>query len=251
MTVDYELLYRLVTRCSSIGVAVETPQSVKLVYTEIVAAPVAAYVAAYEAVGPKTTARTQAHAAVERTLEALEQPYKEARALAAVFVTGVVLPDTLKSASTDTDKANAVRGMLRLLADHHGEKWVDAVEAGAFPSSAPPALQALGAAVAADDAVLKAETARAKAFDPAYRALLSMRNIVREGMGRNSQAYRRLRIPRSRAAKAAEVAAEKTAAAPATPAAAPPKPSSPDGTGATTAPSTSDKPAEPAPSAPK
>jgi hypothetical protein len=242
MYVDYELLYRLLTRCGEIAGEVGTAASVKLVHSEIVAAPAAIYVAAHDAEGPAITARTQAHEVAARTLEALDGPYKEARTLAGAFVAGVVLPDTLKSASTDTDRANAIRALQRLLKDHHGEKWVDAVDAGPFAGAAQPALQALDAAVAADTALLNAQTACSVAYEPAYKAMLKMKEVVRDAMGRQCSAYRRLRIPRGRAAKQADPAAA--------PSAAPAKPAltAPDGTGASAAPAPAAAPTpEPAP----
>lgn len=230
MSIDQDLLYRLVTRCGEIAGEPGMVPSVTLVYSKSAAAPMAAYVAAYEAVAPKTTARTQAQEDVARLLGALEKPYREARTLALSFVEGVVLPETLRSAATDTDRGNAIRALQRLLDDHKAEDWVVLVNAGAFAAAAPPALEALRASTAASTALSVAETKRAEAFEPAYQAVITMKSVVRDGLGRNTAQYRSLRIPRSGAAKQATAKAT-TAKAPAKPAI-----TAPDGTGAAAAP---------------
>src|SRR5690606_36481346 len=97
-------------------------------------------------------------------LARLDQPYREARAVALAYVRDAVLPETLSALRTDTDRKMAVEDLVDRIDDHVGEPWADELLAGPFGTEAPKAIQELEEAVAASGGLAKARLRRAETF---------------------------------------------------------------------------------------
>jgi hypothetical protein len=185
---------RVLTRCGEIAEDAGTKEIVKTVYADRLAAVSKVYLDAHRAIASaESSFRKENREAVEN-LEGLDQPYSEARAVYLAYHKDAVLPETLKTQPTDTDRKNAISHLLDLIDDHEGEKWADELLAGPFGQKAGPVIQEIDEATAAHTGLSEARSNRAKAFGPAYEAYLAFKNVVRNAHGRKSPQYRRIHI---------------------------------------------------------
>lgn len=193
-TIDFGRMTRVATRLVELADDPNVKPLVKSVYDDRVRAAVDDYLAANGAIaGAESAARKEGREA-SAALAALDQPYREARAVAAAYLPAQTLPETLKSQPTDTDRKNAIESLLDAVDDHAGESWADQIVAGPFGQSAGQVLQELNEAIAASTSLSEARDRRAKAFGLAYERYLAFKNVVRNAYGSKSPQYRRIHL---------------------------------------------------------
>lgn len=205
MTVlNFDVVYRLLTRAAEIAAEPEMHPSVISVYNGILKAPAEACIQAHEAIAEAEGACARARREAAEALDGLDPHYKVARAVVLAFLPDVVLPDTLKSLATDTDKLNAIAAVLKAINDNASEAWAAGLLAGPFGASGPKAADALKAAVASSKALSKARDERGAAVALAHAKFVPWKRVVREALGSRSVQYRRIHITSGRRPKAAK-----------------------------------------------
>jgi hypothetical protein len=112
--------------------------------------------------------------------------------VAAAFVVGVVLPDTLKAQRTDTDQVDAIEDLVAIVDEHAGEPWAEVIASGEFGQKAPQTIKEIHEAIEANKGLSEARTARAAAYGPAYEAYLKFKRVVRDALGPASKQYKRI-----------------------------------------------------------
>lgn len=173
--------------------------TVVFVYHDVLEKPAQAYLAASVQVKEADSAYAEKLAAANKSLDALDAPYREARSVVAAYLPTVTLPATLKAQPTDTDQLNAIKDLSKEVAKHSGKPWADEIQSGTFGQLAPTTITALGESIAANKARTAAHQERAAAFDPAYASFLSFKQVVRDALGSKSKQYQRLRVRRGAA----------------------------------------------------
>lgn len=197
--IDYERLERILTRCAAIAAMPDVDASVKRVYDEKLAGPAATFLTTHKALVNAETKAKKEGAEALAALEAIDQPYRKARAVAQEYVVDLALPETLKSLSTDTDKSNAIKDLLGILDEHDdapgwAAELTDATKPGSFGALAPTTIREIDEGVGANAGVEKAQRDRAAAYGPAYERYLGFKNVVRNTYGSKSMHYRRIHI---------------------------------------------------------
>lgn len=212
MRIDYGRFVRVTSRCGEVAAAQGASSIVAIVYKEKAEGPITAFLNAHKAVEDAESAYTKEHREGREALVQLDQPYRLARSTVAALFPDIVLPETLKSLSTDTDKMLAVERLLDIVDDHVGTPWADLLLAGPFGQLAPKVVKELSESIAADSALYQAIVARAAAYGPAYEAYLPFKRVVRDALGPGSREYRRINL---RASPSASKEDEEDGAAPA------------------------------------
>lgn len=126
-------------------------------------------------------------------IENLDGPFRVARAVALAYEPNLVLPDTLKSQPTDTNKVSAVEALHDIIDDHAGEAWADEILDGELGTQGPELVREIHESIAAHKALAAARDERAKAYGPTYDRFLRFRRVVRSALGPSSPQYRRIR----------------------------------------------------------
>ena len=122
----------------------------------------------------------------------LDEPFRTARSTALAFDPTLVLPETLKAKTTDTDRVTAIESLIDVVDDHVGAPWADEILAGELGTKAPTVVREINEAIAANKGVSAARQARAEAFGPTYDRFLRFKRVVRDALGPSSPQYRRI-----------------------------------------------------------
>ena len=191
-TIDYARFTRALNRCEEVAQEPGMKASVVLVYKGVLGPVSEAYLAADDKVTKAESSFGKENKEAIDALEALDGTYREARSVVAAFVPGIVLPDTLKTCRTDTDKVDAIEDLMGIVDEHAGEKWADALSSGDFGTKAPATIKEIHEAVEANKGLSEARTARAAAYGPAYEAYLKLKRVVRNALGPASKQYKRI-----------------------------------------------------------
>lgn len=93
------------------------------------------------------------------------------------------LPETLSAQPTDTDKLYAIEALVGALKEHAGQVWADDLLKGELGQKSPEVIGLLEDASKAGKAVAKAVEDRATAAEPAYKAFVAFRRVVRDALG--------------------------------------------------------------------
>ncbi|MEO7329873.1 MAG: hypothetical protein ABI193_14945 [Minicystis sp.] len=191
-TIDYARFTRVLNRCEEVAQEPGMKASVVLVYKEVLKGPSQAYLAADDGVTKAGSSFGKENKEALGALQALDGVYREARSVVAAFVTGIVLPDTLKTCRTDTDKVDAIEALVGIFDEHTGEKWADTLSSGDFGTRALVTIKEIHEAIEANKGLSEARTARAAAYGPAYEAYLKLKRVVRNALGPASKQYKRI-----------------------------------------------------------
>jgi len=196
MTVlKYELMFRLLTRAAEIAAEPGMNASVVTVYKGVVKTPADAFCKNHSAIATAETTLGKDKRDSGVAFEALDPVYKVTRSVILAFAPETVLPNTLKSLETDTDKLNAIETIFGVLGEHSNEAWADELLTGEFGIMGTAAAKELRDEIASNKALSKARGLRAEAFEPAYQSFLSWKRVVRDALGPRSKQYQRLHIP--------------------------------------------------------
>lgn len=193
-SIDFSRMTRIATRLLELAEDPNVKPIVKSVYDDRTRAAIDDYLAADGAIAAaESAARKEGRDATE-ALAKIDQPYREARAVAVAYLPHQTLPETLKAQPTDTDRKNAIETLLDAVDDHVGQTWADQILAGPFGQNAGPVIQELNEAIAANTGLSEARDRRAKAFGLAYERYLAFKNVVRNAYGSKSPQYRRIHL---------------------------------------------------------
>jgi SWI/SNF-related matrix-associated actin-dependent regulator 1 of chromatin subfamily A len=204
---------RLLARCEEIATAENAKPLVVLVYEKLFGAVARTFRDAHENFPAAQSAARKARAAAAESLAKFDRPFREARAVALSFVPTLVLPETLASQPTETDKVLVIRELLRILQQNEGSDWADAFADGPFAAQAAMVIEQIRLAREADLDLEAARIARAKAYQDARPHFYAFKKVVREGHGAKSWEYRRIHLRRGEEKQGAEAEAEAAAEA--------------------------------------
>lgn len=210
---NYDRLVRVLTRCAELGTAAGKPPIIGIVFKETAEVKINAFLTANTAVDSALTAFAKENREALDALEALDAPYRTARSAVVAMLPETVLPETLKSQPTDTDKLNAIERLLDIIDDHAGKPWADELLQGEFGQQAPKAVQEVHEAITASTARTEALAARARAYGPAHEAYLAFKRVVRDVFGPASSDYRRIHLRASPGAAGKDAMDDEVAAA--------------------------------------
>ncbi|MDC0750030.1 hypothetical protein [Polyangium mundeleinium] len=118
--IEYEVLYRLLTRAAEIAAEPAMHPSVVTVYENVLQSPAKAFRKAHVDLLAAESVRAGKRDERGMALDALDGHYKVARSVLLAFAPHTVLPDTLKAQNTDTDKVNAAMRLFDMLANMQG-----------------------------------------------------------------------------------------------------------------------------------
>jgi hypothetical protein len=192
--IDYDRFVRVLTRCVELGADAAQPPIIGHVYKETAEGPITAFLAANKAVTAAMTAYAKENREALKALADLDVPYRAARSAVLAMMPETVLPDTLKSQPTDTDKLNAIERLLDVVDDHAGKPWADTLLQGEFGQKAPATVKELNEAITANKELGQSTMARAAAYGPAYEVYLRFKRVVRDTRGPGSKEYRRIHL---------------------------------------------------------
>jgi len=192
--IDFGRMERVLTRCEELAQQAETATSVKTVYRDLLAPLCKEYLEAHRAIAAAETSFAKENREAIEHLDALDQPYREARSVYVMYFPDAVLPGTLKVQATATERKNAIAYLLDLVDDHIGEKWADELLAGPFGQKAAQVIQEVDEATLASTQLSEARTRRANAYGRAYETYLAFKNVVRNTHGPKSPQYRRIHL---------------------------------------------------------
>jgi hypothetical protein len=212
--IDFERMKRVLLRCRELAESKDVLPIVRTVFADRLDALASEFVAAHDAMPlAESSSRKEVKEAREKLAD-LDQPYREARAVYLAYYPEAVLPETLRSQPTDTDKKHAVLTLLDRIDDNVGAGWADALLDGPFGKEAGPTVAEVDEAAAATAELAAARNRRARALGPAYEAYLAFKNVVRNTYGPKSLQYRRIHLrsdgslaDEARAGEATEAAA--------------------------------------------
>jgi hypothetical protein len=191
-TIDHARFTRVLNRCEEIALEPGMKASVVLVYKEVLMPLSQAYLTADDGVTKAASSFGKENKEASDALEALDGPYREALSVAAAFVAGIVLPDTLMTCRIDTDKIDAIEDLLGILDEHAGEKWADTLSSGELGTKAPATIKEIHEAIEANKGLSEARTARAAAYGPGYEGYVKFKRVVRAALGPASKQYKRI-----------------------------------------------------------
>jgi hypothetical protein len=191
-TIDHARFTRALNRCGEIAAEPGMKASVVLVYKGVLMPASQLYLAANDQVKKAESSFGKENKEALDALEALDGLYRETRSVAAAFVVGVVLPDTLKAQRTDTDQVDAIEDLVAIVDEHAGEAWADTITGGDFGQKAPQTIKEIHEAIEANKGLSEARAARAAAYGPAYEAYLKFKRVVRDALGAASKQYKRI-----------------------------------------------------------
>lgn len=197
MGIDYFRFDRILSRCGELAARPDVDVSVKRVHDERLVSEAAAFRAAHKAVKDADEKASSERGQALDALAKIDQPYRQARAVALQYVTDLAIPDTLKSLDTDTDRRDAIRDLQALLDDHDDAPgWAKDLTDGEFGRLAPDAIREIDEWIAANGDLETATNARAAAYGPAYERYLGFKDVVRQTYGSSSIHYRRIHVRR-------------------------------------------------------
>jgi phosphotransferase system HPr-like phosphotransfer protein len=202
--IDYARFTRTLNRCEEIAGEPGMKASVVLTYTQVLEAASGVYRTADDGVTKAASAFAKENKEAHAALAALDGPYREARSMAAAFVTGIKLPDTLKVQATDTDKVDAIESLLSIVDDHQGEAWADLVLKGDLGAKGQATILEINEAIEANKGLSEARSVRAAAFGPAYEQYLKFKRVVRDALGAKSKQYKRIHVREGHASSGEE-----------------------------------------------
>lgn len=150
MSIDYDRFERVGTRCVEVGTDPGLPGIIGLVFKETAEAPIQAFLQTSTAVDNAMSSFRKENREALEALNKLDAPYRSARSAVLAVLPETVLPPTLKSLRTDTDKLNAIERLVDIIDDHAGNPWADTLLGGDFGQQAPKAVKELNEAIAAN-----------------------------------------------------------------------------------------------------
>lgn len=183
---------RILSRCAEIAIEPNMKAAVVSAHNDVLEPHADPYLVKHKAVVRAATAFAKENAESIKALNALDAPYLTARAAIAARLPETVLPGTLKTRPTDTDKIDAIEDLIDLIDDHVGTAWADELLAGDFGTKAPTTVREIRERIAADKNLSTAQNERAAAFGATYTALLAFKRVVRAALGSKSKQYRRI-----------------------------------------------------------
>jgi len=192
MMINHPRHYRTLKRCEEIAAEPNAPAAVKQVFNDLLRAPARDYLRLFDAYLDAESAWRKEHAQAAAVLEALDPIYRTARSMVAAYLPSEVLPDTLKVASTDTDKVTAVEALLHVLESRTADTWAHDLLTGDFGTKAPAVINELNASIAASKSLSAARDARANAYGLSYERYLAFKRVVRDAFGDKSNEYHRI-----------------------------------------------------------
>ncbi len=192
--IDFGRFQRVLQRCAEVASEPNFKPSVARMYSETLKGPAETFLAAHVAVRKAETSFRKDNREAFDALAALNTPYQEARRVVLAFAPETVLPDALRSLSSDTDRLDALEQMLDALDDHAGEMWADDLAQGTFGQLTASVVKDLNEAMAANKALCAAREARAAFYGPAYERYLRFKRAVREAHGAKSRQYQRIHL---------------------------------------------------------
>jgi hypothetical protein len=213
--IDFRRFDRLLARCQEIAADPGVRPNVALVFSKKLDAPLRAFRAAHADLPGAMSRVRKARATCAAALRGFEAVHREARGVIHSFAPHIVLPPTLKSLRTDTDQRLAIQAMRKLLAEHAGEPWADALAQEVYEENALVVLQKLDQASAAATDLAGARAARVEAFRAAHTQFIAFKRVVRAVHGMHSHEYRSIHFRSVSRAKTNEEPAPVTASAPA------------------------------------
>jgi hypothetical protein len=191
---NHHRLNRFLQRCEEIVQEPGMSSIVTHVYQGALKQKADIYRGAFDAIAVAESAAGQAELAVGDAVEELEAPYKAARSVVLAMAPATVVPATLAAQTTDTDMLYAIKTLVDVISAHTGQVWADDLLKGEFGTKSANATDAITKAISAKKALDKAIDERAGAFDPAYKALVAFRRVVRDALGPSSKQYQRLHV---------------------------------------------------------
>jgi len=194
MSINYKLFARLMNRASEVAKQGGIPPIVTRVHNERLKAPAEAFLSACAALDKAVGNRAKEGGEAGDALERIDKPYAVARATALAYLPHLVLPETLKSVATDTDKMVAIETLIEVLEARVSEAWAKELLDGAFGKQAPSVVKEIDDAIQADAALAEARAARAEAYGLAYDEYLSFKRVVRAACGPTSREYHRIHL---------------------------------------------------------
>lgn len=195
MGIDYVRFDRVLSRAEELVQRPDVDVSVKRVYEDKLAPVAVAFRAGHSGLKNAEVMAKKERSEGLAALEQIDQPYRKTRVVAQQYVKDLAFPKTLKSLPTETDKRDAVRGMLEIIDLHDDEPgWAADLSAGEFGRLAPEAIREISEWIEANGNLEKAVRARMDAYNAAYEPFLRFREVVRTVYSPSSVHYRRLLV---------------------------------------------------------
>lgn len=192
--IRFQKFDRLLSRCDEIGTADIAKPNVALVYKKCLAPASAAFHDAHSDVKTAESSARKQRAATDAMLATFDDTYGQTRAVVLAFESTLVVPETLKSQPTDTDRASAIKDLIKIIMDRTGTDWADDLAKGDFGAQAPAAIEQLGLSSKADTLLATARATRSTLFDQAHPVFMAFKNVVRRAHGQKSHEYRRIHV---------------------------------------------------------
>lgn len=191
---NYKRFHRILTRCKELGTAKDTKPIVSQIYQSSAQAPIETFIGIHQALSQKESSSAKENQEANSALDAIDGPFRVARAAALAFVPTLSLPETLKQQPTLTDKLLAIESLLDAIDDYMGTPWADELLKGEFGTLAPKVIQEVTESQQADKELADARQARAAAYGPAYEKYIAFKRLVRAQYGASSLEYRRIHL---------------------------------------------------------
>jgi len=193
MRIKFSGFARRCNRCDAIRIEPGAPQVLVDVY-QTIGQPLQAFSESMQRVKGAEKRLNDAEAGRTSSLAVMEKQFRVTRAAVAAMVPTTVLPDTLKSQRTDTDKRHAILELKSAVEEHAGAAWADNLMQGEFGQKAPAAILHLTEYIEAGNALQKAKADRVSAFGPAWSAFVKYKRLVEATLGSSSRQYQGLRL---------------------------------------------------------
>lgn len=191
---EFDKMARVLVRCEELALAPDAKAMVKLTYAGVLEERAHAFMDASRAVMKIESLSAKETREANVALERLDQPYREARSVVKAFVPTAKVPMTLKQLTTDTDRLQAIGGLLDVLKEYESTPWAGELMSGKFGQTATSTMNELAEAIAASRALADARKTRAEALEPAYEAYVRFKRVVRDAAGSKSHEYRRIHL---------------------------------------------------------
>jgi len=198
MRIRYGLFSRVLMRCAEVAAEADGKKIVAMVFDDRLKAVANLYLTAHDAVIKAEGAWAKENGESLQALKVLDQPYQETLAVVAAYLPHEVLPTTLKSLPTDTDRLKAIRDLVDLLDDRQSDAWATEQLSGPFGTQGPQAITELEESISANKAYAKASEQRAESYGPAYERYLAFKQVVRAAYGHTSKQYHRIHLRSSK-----------------------------------------------------
>src|SRR5690606_16591499 len=148
--VSYDVFARWRERSAEIAAEPDMDPLVALVYNDVLKPYAESYLVLDEAVIKAESAWAKENAEAVAAIDALEGPFKTARATALAYVPTLSVPETLSAQKTDTDKITAIERLIDTVDDHVGTPWADAILAGELGTKGPETVREINESTAAN-----------------------------------------------------------------------------------------------------